>query len=141
MLFCCVNEEKNRFMKLKIASAFIFLLFAFSCKKDANNSLIGKWRTTQIYYAADGQGMYMTKYGINTAGGQLYVQFGLAGTIQSTFFADSRSYSVKGNQITINLTGAADVTQATYAYTIKNDTLKMYPNEGCSGCVFPFVRE
>ena len=142
MLFSNVNAEKNQFMKLKIALGLVIVLFAFSCKKDSNsNPLIGKWRSTEIYYPPDGEGMYMTKYGINTANGELYVQFGQGGAIQSTFFSDPTSYSTKGNAITIYFTGAADLTQSNFTYTIKKDTLTLYPTSDCSGCSFPFVKE
>lgn len=122
-------------MKLKITLALIAISLAFSCKKDPNNgSLIGKWHSTQVLFPP---GIYQPE----GATGDLYVQFGKAGAIQSTYFAGCTSYSVAGNQITINFTGAADLTQAKYTYTIMRDTLKLYPAAECPGCVFPFVRE
>lgn len=117
-------------MKLKITLAFILLASAFSCKKEANSdALTGKWRTTEIL--------------LTPATNQpLYIQFSWPDKAQSTFFPNCTGYSLNGNNLTLKNTGIA-ATQVTYTYTIKQDTLTLYPTNSsdCSGCSFPFVKE
>src|ERR1700740_2290370 len=116
-------------MKLKITLAFISLAFVFSCKKETgSDALIGKWRTTEIFFMA------------NTSGGPLYIQFIWPGKVQSTYITKCTGYSTDGNTLTLKYTGAP-VSQATYTYTIKQDTLTLYPGAGLSGGNMIFVKE
>jgi hypothetical protein len=116
-------------MKLKIALAFILLLSAFSCKKDANNGpLIGKWRTTQIFY-------------MNYMAEQPYIQFSPQGKVQSTYFSNCTGYSTSGNNLTLKFTGPPGLTEATYAYRIKNDTLTLYTGDSTGAPDKTFVKE
>lgn len=123
-------------MTPKIILAFILLLFAFSCKKDANGgSIIGKWRTTEFYFASNGP----LQYTAQTPAGPLYIQFNWPGTVQSTYFTKCTGYSIKGNNLTLINTGAANIT---CVYTIKSDTLTLSPDNCPSGnCNTIFVKE
>ena len=119
-------------MKLKITLGLILLLFAFSCKKDANGGpIVGKWRTTEMFFT------------MSSISEPLYIQFISPDKVQSTFFSKCTGYSTNGNELTLKYTGAS-ISQATYTYTIKQDTLILYPDPSsseCSGCNFTFVKE
>jgi len=116
-------------MKLKITLAFISLAFVFSCKKEtSSDALTGKWRTTEIFFMA------------NASGGLLYIQFIWPGKVQSTYFSKCTAYSINGSNLTLKYTGAP-VSQVIYTYTIKRDTLTLYPNDSSSGGNMTFVKE
>ncbi len=116
-------------MKTKLVLAFLLLTFAYSCKKDANSSLvIGKWRTTEILFTAN-----MSE--------PLYIQFMSPARVQSTFFSDCTGYSISGDNLTLKFTGAADLTQLSFTYSIKGDTLILNQNNCSSGCNLSFVKE
>jgi len=103
-------------MKLKITLAFILLLSAFSCKKDANGGpIVGKWRTTEIFL-------------MTNISEPLYIQFMSPNKVQSTFFSKCTGYSINGDNLTLKNTGAA-VSQLNYSYTIKQDTLTLHPSD------------
>ena len=118
-------------MKLKITLASILLLVVFSCKKGANNGpIVGKWRSTQLLL-------------MNAISEPLYVQFNASGTVQSTYFTNCTGYSVTGNDLTLKYTGSS-ISQVDYTYSIKQDTLTLYPTDAttsCVGCSFSFVKE
>jgi hypothetical protein len=116
-------------MKLKTTLAFILLLFAFACKKNAESDAVtGKWRTTEIFFTSA------------NSDGPLYIQFIWPGKVQSTYFSKCTGYSIKGNNLTLENTGAPNLT---YSYTIKSDTLTLYNAAGCStgNCNAAFVKE
>ena len=117
-------------MKLKITSGLILLLFAFSCKKDANSGpLVGKWQ-----YAGP------PLFTVNISGG-LYVQFEANGQVQSTYFSDCTKYSITGsNSVALTFTGQYAGIDA-YTYTVNQDTLKMTAKNCTGGCTVPFVKE
>jgi hypothetical protein len=121
-------------MKTKITLAFILLAFTFSCKKDANSdALTGKWRTTEILFTAN-----MSE--------PLYIQFTPPGKVQSTYFQYCTGYTVTDNILTLKYTGSPGIAQATYSYSIKNDTLSLYPNNSPesangNGVDLTFVKE
>ena len=116
-------------MKPKIILAFILLTFAFSCKKEAGrDALTGKWRTTEILFTAN-------------ISEPLYIQFIWPGKVQSSFFSKCTGYSTSGDGLTLKYTGAT-ISQAAYTYTIKQDTLTLYPIECAgAGCNLTFVKE
>jgi hypothetical protein len=115
-------------MKLKITLASILLIFAFSCKKDAtNNAIVGKWRTTEILLTAN-------------ISEPLYIQFIWPGKVQSTYFSKCTGFSINGDNLTLKNTGAA-VSQLTYTYSIKQDTLTLYPTDNSSNSYLTFVKE
>jgi hypothetical protein len=116
-------------MKLKITLGLILLACTFSCKKEArSDALTGKWRTTEILFTAN-----MSE--------PLYIQFIWPGKVQSTFFSKCTGYSASGDGLTLKYTDAT-ISQASYMYNIKHDTLTLYPID-CSGagCNLTFVKE
>ncbi|MGZ3777099.1 MAG: hypothetical protein ACXVIY_05125 [Mucilaginibacter sp.] len=121
-------------MKTKFTLALILLALAFSCKKDANSSPIdGKWRTTEILFTPN-----MTE--------ALYIQFIPPGKVQSTFFSNCSGYSINGNDLTLKYNSSSSINQASYTYSIKNDTLSLSPVNGPesangSSIVLTFVKE
>ncbi len=117
-------------MKLKITLVLLLVSFAFGCKKETNgDALTGKWRTTEILFTS------------NSNSGPLYIQFIWPGNVQSTFFTECIGYNISGKNLTLKFNGAADLTQATYTYTIKQDTLKLNQNNCTSNCSLTFVKE
>jgi hypothetical protein len=115
-------------MKPKIILAFILLLSAFSCKKEASSdALTGKWRTTEILFTTN-----MSE--------PLYIQFIFPGKVQSTFFSKCTGYNINGGDLTLKYTGAS-ISQAAYTYSIKQDTLTLNQNNCTSGCTLTFVKE
>jgi hypothetical protein len=117
-------------MKLKIIPGLILLACTFSCKKETHSdALTGKWRTTRILYTN------------NSMSGPLYIQFIWPGKVQSTFFSKCTGYSASSDGLTLKFTGA-EISQASYMYNIRQDTLTLYPIE-CSGggCNLTFVKE
>lgn len=116
---------------MKIILALIVLLSAFSCKKDAKtDALTGKWRTTQIFYLAN-----------TNMSEPLYIQFISPGKVQSTYFQYCTGYSVNGNDLTLKYTGSPGITQATYAFSIKHDTLTLYIGDSTGAPDLTFVKE
>jgi hypothetical protein len=116
-------------MKLKIILGFVLLLAAFSCKKDANGGpIIGKWRTTEILFTAN-------------ISEPLYIQFISPDKIQSTFFSKCTGYNIKGDNLTLKYADAS-ISQVTYTYTIRQDTLTLNADD-CpdGGCSLTFVKE
>src|SRR5579871_6473538 len=106
-------------MKSKIILGFILLASTFSCKKESgSDALTGKWRTTEIFYTAN-------------ISEPLYVQFIWPGKVQSTFFGNCTGYTMSGDNLTLKFNGAADLTQTTYTYSIKQDTLTLN-QDNCS---------
>ena len=117
-------------MKSKITLVLLILFCAFSCKKESgSDALTGKWRTTEILFTA-----------ANTSG-PLYIQFIWPSKVQSTFFSACTGYSISGSNLTLKFTGAADLTQTTYAYAIKQDTLTLNQNNCSNNCTLTFVKE
>jgi hypothetical protein len=115
-------------MKLKITLASVLLIFAFSCKKEAtSNPIVGKWRTTEILFTAN-------------ISEPLYIQFIWPGKVQSTYFSKCTGFSIDGSDLTLKNTGAA-VSQLNYRYSIKQDTLTLYPTDNSANSDLTFVKE
>ena len=115
-------------MKLKITLAAILLIFAFSCKKDTTSDAItGKWRTTEILLT-------------DNISEPLYIQFIWPGKVQSTYFSKCTGFSIDGDNLTLKNTGAT-VSQLNYKYSIKQDTLTLYPTDNSSNSYLTFVKE
>ena len=117
-------------LKSKITLGLFFLICAFSCKKESgSDALTGKWRTTEILFTAA------------NSSGPLYIQFIWPGKVQSTFSLACTGYSISGHNLTLKFNGAADLTQTTYTYSIKQDTLTLYQTNCSNNCTLTFVKE
>ena len=116
-------------MKSRFTLVLLLLIGAFSCKKESgSDALTGKWRTTEILFTD------------NSSSGPLYIQFIWPGKVQSTFFSACTGYTLNGNNLLLINTGA-QVSQLSYTYSIKQDTLTLDQNNCTSGCTLTFVKE
>ena len=134
---CEIINTKPKFMK-KIALLFIFSLFIFSCEKDKNEILIGKWKLVEGYSSMGGNRYSIPVQGqrIDEYTGKIKILFDFAGNE-----IDRCEYSATNSTINlfgVNLNGTS--WHLNYDYWFEHDTLKIKNDGGFEFSYDYFVR-